>query len=507
MAKKKMPEGTDNTLDQAYLKADEGVTIPRVSLRESGFIGLKSTNGYIIESPSRVFRYPEMLQVVAEMRNNPTIAACMTAYKVLMSRAEWYIESPVGSSEEEIERGKFVASCMDDMEHSWMSTVANWYDFMEYGSHVSEKVFRRRLYKNGSRYNDGLVGLRKIAPRARSSIQRWDFSTDGRELLGVEQTLRYVDKAYVFADQLDERGFIYIPREKFLLFTCDNSLQNPEGSSILAKVYLAFKQLSLLQDQELLSVAKNIQGILKITAPAKYFDPNASEADKAVLAGYQAIINNYNAGTQRGLLVPSLNDDNGKALFTYDLMESRGQQQDVGAIIKRLQGDILSGLSCDVIKMGTEGAGSFSLSDGSTNILSLAVSHRLNEISDVLNQDLVKDIYARNGWEMHNLPKFKYRDISPASMEETSKFIQRVASAGCLELDRGVLNQIREYGGFEPKPDSEPIDIQNLSTTISGKTSSAGEGMAPGVGGVNGGTSTSKVSSGDSSAANSDNQA
>ena len=506
MAKKKLPEGTNNELDQAALQPDDGVSVPRMSLRESGFIALKTTNGYIIQAPTRVFRYPEMLAVVDEMRNNPTIAACMTAYRVLMSRAEWYIESPVGATPEQIERGKFVQSCMDDMDDSWSSTVSNWFDYMEYGSHVSEKVFRRRLYKNGSSYNDGLVGIKKIAPRSRSSIQRWVFSDDGRDLLGVEQTLRYMDKAYKFTAELDERGFIFIPREKFMLFTCDNSLHNPEGSSILAKVYLAFKQLTLLQDQELLSVAKGIQGVLKITAPPKYFDPNASDADKAVLSGYQSIINNYNAGTQRGLLVPAMSDDQGKPMFTYDLMEAKGQQQNVGATISRLQGDILSGLSCDVIKMGAESSGSFSLSDGSTNILSLAVSHRLNEIADVLNQDLVRDIYSKNGWEQINLPKFKYRDISPASMEETSKFIQRVASAGCLELDRSVMNQIRVYGGFEPKPDDEPVDVSSLSTTMSGKTSSAGEGMAPGVGGVNGGTSTSTVNSGDNSASNANNK-
>ena len=483
MAKKKLPEGTDNTLDAKALQADDGVSIPRMSLKENGFIGLKTTNGYIIQSPTRVFRYPEMLTVVDEMRNNPTIAACMTAYRILMSRAEWYIESPVGATAEQIERGKFIATCMDDMEQSWNSTVANWFDYMEYGSHVSEKVFRRRLYKNGSVYNDGYVGLRKISPRSRSSVQRWVWSDDGRELLGVEQTLRYMDKAYKFADQLDERGFIYIPREKFLLFTCDNSLQNPEGSSVLAKVYLAFKQLTLLQDQELLSVAKGIQGVLKITAPPKYFDPSASSGDKAVLAGYQAIINNYNAGTQRGLLVPSMNDEQGKPMFTYDLMESKGQQQDVGTTITRLQGDILSGLSCDVIKMGSEIAGSFSLSDGSTNILSLAVSHRLNEMADVLNQDLVKDIYSKNGWEQVNLPKFKYRDISPVSLEEFSSFFQRVAAVGGIEYTRDVLNKVREVGGFKVLPEDLPVDISILSTSITGKESGSGQGLAVGTNG------------------------
>jgi hypothetical protein len=394
---------------------------------------------------------------------------------------------------------------MHDMEHSWKSTVGNWFDYLEFGSHVSEKVFRRRLRKNGSKFDDGLVGLRKLSPRSRSSIQRWTFTDDGRELLGVEQTLRYMDKSYLYQDQLDDRGLIYIPREKFLLFTCDGSINNPEGNSILKAIYLAYKQLTLLQDQELLSVAKNIQGILKITAPPRYFDVNASADDKAVLEGYKAIINNYNNGTQRGLLVPSMVDTETKQqMFTYDLMESKGQSVDIGPIIKRLQGDILTALNCDILKMGMDTAGSFSMQDGDSNILTLAVGHRLNEIADVLNSDLVPTLYALNGWTDTELPKIRAKDVSPASREETSKWLQRVASVGLLEVDRELLNKVREFGGFAPKAEDAPVDFENLSTAVAGKASSASQGMAVGV--VGDGTSTSATGK-DNSAANADNKA
>lgn len=504
MARKKMPEGTNSATNNAALQPDKDAVIPRIRLNEQGFIGLKSTNGYIIEEPTRAFRYPAMLKVVDEIRLNPTVATALNAYRLLIRRAEWDVEAPVGASEEQLARAAFIKSCMSDMEDSWQNTVSSWLDYLEYGSHISEKVFRRRLKKNGSKYNDGLVGIRKLSPRARSSIQRWDFSPDGRKLLGVEQTLRYMDKSYLFADQLDERGLIYIPREKFLLFTADSTLGNPEGNSILKAVYLAYKQLTILQDQELLSVAKNIQGILKITAPPKYFDPGASDSDKAVLAGYQAIINNYNAGTQRGLLVPAMTDPETKqAMFSYELMEFKGQQQDVSAIIKRLQGDILTALNCDILKMGMDTAGSFSVQDGDSNILAISVTHRLQEMADVLNHDLIPQLFAMNGWDDTDLPKIVPKDISPASLEETSKFIQRVFSVGGMEIDRGVLNRIREIGGFPLKPEDDPVDVANLSTTLAGKASSAGQGMEVGVTGD--GTSTNPGGK-DASASNADNK-
>ena len=105
------------------------------------------------------------------------------------------------------------------------------------------------------------------------------------------------------------------------------------------------------------------------------------------------------------------------------------------------------------------------------------------------------------------MPSITFNDPSSASLEEVSKFLQRVASVGLLEADRGMLNTIREMVGFEPRNEDDPIDEENLTTTLSGKSSSASEGMAPGVGGVNGGTSTSNKGGKDNSAQNNDNSA
>lgn len=501
-------QNTSPSSATAALSPDLDATIPRIKLGEQGFVGLKVTNGYIYESANRAFRWPAMLKVVDEMRLCPSVATALNAYRLLMNRVEWDVEVPIGASPVQLERANFIKTIMHDMDDSWQSTVASWFPYLEYGFHVSEKVYRRRLRKNGSKFQDGLVGLKKIAPRAQSSIVRWDFSDDGRDLIGVEQSLRYMDKSYLYMNQTDERGLIYVDREKFLLFRADATLGNPEGNSILKSVYLAFKQLTLLSEQEIIGVAKDVQAMLKILAPPKYFDPSANDADKAVLTGFQAIINNYNAGTQRGLLAPLILDDKGAPLFTYELMGDRGQAKyDVEAIIRRLQGDILDAMSCGILKLGMDTAGSFSLQDGDTNILTLAVSHRLQEIADVLNSDLIPQLFALNGWSDTELPKFVFHDTSSVSMEEHSKWIQRVASVGMIEVDRGVLNKVREVGGFAPKPDDEPVDKENLSTALAGKSSSAAQGMAVGVGGVNGGTSTSNVSGGDNSAANNDNKA
>jgi hypothetical protein len=362
------------------------------------------------------------------------------------------------------------------------------------------------LLRNGSKYNDGLVGLKKLPVRSQDTITGWIFSEDGSDLLAVEQSLNNIQNAYRFQNRLNDQGKLQIDREKFLLFSASANKGNPEGNSIYKNIYLAFKRMELLQDQELIGVAKDVQGILKIAIPPRYLDPNASAEDKAAVAAFQQIIDNYNAGTQRGLLVPNMVDPESKLpLFTYELMESKGgAKYDTESIIRRLQGDILSALSVDILKLGAEGSGSFSLAESKSSVLALAIDYRLKEIAEVLNSHLMRIIYEQNGWSTENIAHFFYSDVEEIDLETFSKAVQRVFSTSAIEVDRPVLNRVRELLGVPAKPDDEPIDKEALPATLTGQSSKSGAGME--VGTVGDGTAKSATGK-DRSSNNSDNTA
>jgi phage gp29-like protein len=153
--------------------------------------------------------------------------------------------------------------------------------------------------------------------------------------------------------------------------------------------------------------------------------------------------------------------------------------------------------------MGQDEGGSFSLADSKTNMLTLALSHRLGEIAEVLNTDLVPQLFALNGWTDEELPKFKAGDIEEVSMEEFSKLVQRVASVGLVEIDRPWLNKIREVAGIEPLPDDAPVDKEKLT----GASSNSGKGMEVGRSGNGTAKIGGKGSGKDSSAGNNENAA
>jgi hypothetical protein len=499
-----MPEATTpEGVSSKALESDPGVTIPRLQLGEQGVLGLKTSNGRILEEAQAAFRYPAFIQTVNEMRNNPTVGAAMNVWRMMISRVKWDVEPPTEGSDVDQDRAKLIKTMMNDMEHSWESFIEGVVPYLEYGFAVNEVVLRRRLTRNGSKYNDGLVGIRRLPTRAQETIHRWNFSDDGSTLLSIEQNPRYLDKAYLLVDRLNNHGMLTIDRNKILLFTASATKGNPEGNSIYKPIYLAFKQLVQMQNQEILGIVKDVQGILRIGIPAAYLAPDASDDKKAVAQGFQSIIDNYNAGTARGLLVPEMYDDQGKPLFTYNLLESKGQAKyDTEAVIKRLQTDILSALSVDILKLGAEGSGSFSLAESKSSVLAMAIDYRLREIQSVLNNELMPKLYAFNGWEQTNMAQFRYQDVEDVDLDLLSKFIQRVASTSMIEVDRPVMNRIRKAFGVPELPADEPVNRDILSATLTGQETNASEGMEVGTTG----DGTSKTVSGkDKSTANKEN--
>lgn len=469
----------NNTPDGEAIQADNGVTIPRISLSEQGFVGLRTSAGRIFPESNSAFNYPNFTKTVNEIRHNPTVGSAMNVYRMFISRVNWRIEPPKDGGEIDKQRAAIVETMMHDMEHSWSSFIEEVVPYLEYGFDIHEKVLRRRLTRNGSAWNDGLIGIKKLAPRNQDTIDKWLFDETGADLIGVRQNISNVENSYRFQARKDENGLIPIDREKFLLFTASGNRGNPQGNSIYKAIYLSYKMLTLLQESELVGVAKDVQGILKITIPPKYLDPSASAEDKAVVTAFQGIIDSYNAGTQRGLLVPNMIDPESKLpLFTYDLMEAKnGAKYDVEEIIKRLQSDILSALNCDIVKLGSSGDGSFSLASAKTSVLALAIDYRLREIAGVLNDDLMKTIYKMNGWSCEKMAKFVYEDIEDIDIEAFGKFIQQVFSVGAIEMDRPVMNRVRSFFGVEELADDEPVDKEKLSTVMAGVETNAGEGM------------------------------
>lgn len=467
------------------LQPDPDTSIPRMSLKETGFAALRTTmQGRILQQANMQFRYPQLIRVVEEMQYNPAVATALSTLNTLMCRAKIRIKPLIDETPVDQARREFLESVFHDMDDSWMSTMQTIATCLPYGYQVSEMVFRRRLGKNGSKFNDGLVGLAGLKHRPQNSISRWNFSEDGRDLVSISQSLHNMPNGFLFQSQMDEDGYIDIPREKFVLFRCDPKDSSPEGTSILIPAYLPYKEVTLLTEHLMRGISKDLGGIPYAQLPPRYMNPDATPEDAAVYTAVQTIITNLHQGQSSGIIFPKMLDETGNELFNFSILEQKtGNAYNINAVIDMLQQNILYVLGCGSISMGAVAGGSFSLQDSTTNLTALAVDFRLAEVANALTKQLIPTLFKLNGWQTDRMPCVEFSDISSVSLDEFSAYFQRIAAVGGIEITRDVLNKIREVGNFEKLPADMPVQIDKLSTTITGKQSNSAEGMAVGTNG------------------------
>lgn len=489
------------TLDASLLTPDaEANQPPRIAMGEQGYLGLKQALGKITEEANTRLQMPHLIKEINEMKKDSAVAAALSFYKTMLGRVKWGVKAPVGASPEVVERAKFIASCMDDMEDSWFDFIMSMLSVIDYGWCVNEKVYKRRTKKT-SKYNDGLVGWKALPVRSQASWKEWKFTDDGRYLTHFVQDLNTLNRSGQFNALSAKNGStIEIPRDKFMLFRTSPENGNYEGTPALKSAWVAWRYKKEIETQEMLGIGRDLGGLLKIKIPAAYMSPDASPAHKAVYEDYKKATRNVSQGEQSGIIIPSDCDEaSKKELFDVDLLTSQGgKSYDTSSIIQRYTSNILVCLFADLLQLGNNATGSFALAGSKESIITYALDYRLREIKNVLDNDLIKQTFQMNQWDTTVLPEFVYEPLDDIDLETMSKAIQRVGAVGLLEADREVLNIIRKSIGATPMPD----DMEPREEYMSKDTSRSGDGMESGL---PSGTGNKNGSEGDSSVSNTEN--
>lgn len=457
-------------LDESLLSPDETAQgAPRIRLGEMGYPGIALVYKQIYQERDRDLRMPRLIKTIDLMKHDSTIAAALQFYKMMLGRVKWKIQPPTNADDKQLERAKFIESCMGDMSHSWFSFIINTLSMIDYGFSIHEKNYKIRR-KDQSKYDDGLIGWDSFPSRAQSTVFGWNFSDNGRKLLGFQQII----PAGTAHGQSIPSQPINIPREKFMLFRTSPQDDNPEGNAALKAAYTAWKFKTELQKQELVGASRDLGGLLKLKIPAAYMDPNADAAKVAVYSDFKTGARNVSNGEQSAIILPSdHNMETKEALFDAELLTSQGAKAyDTNEIIARYNSDILITLFADLLQLGNGETGSFALAGTKVDVIQYALEYRLKEIQDVLNFDLIPQTFRMNKWDDTDYPTFEFEGLSSPDLETISKFCQRVAAVGAIDCDLELLNYTRSLLGLQPKD-----SIENVPD----KTSKSGAGMASGL--------------------------
>lgn len=463
-------------------KENQEASSLRLKLGQSSVGGLNVFSGQIYEEKEHALRWPQAICTYEKMRKDATIAPALNLVEMAIARVPWVVKIPKGKEEELKDKAKFLEEVMNDMDVPWNVFIRQAATHNTYGFAVAEKVYRVRSRQKGSKYNDGKIGLKKLAPIAQATINDWKFSEDGRELIGLTQRPTPISNRDQTILKDNSNELISIPRKKFLLFRNNPYKDNPEGESPLNQCYVAWRFKTELEKAEAMGVSTDLRGLKVLLLPPQYLSEDASPEDKAVREYYERGLSMLHKNEQSALILPQIFDDKGNPMFDFKLMSVMGQKaHDTDAIINRWRKEIVTCLLASQLVLGQEGGGSYSLAESQSGISQMVIDARLIEIRDQLNHDLIPQLFALNGWDVTDTPYFDFGDIAEESLDEISKYIQRIAAVGLMPKTAPVVNWVTEKLGMAPQfSDSE--EPENIQPHLTGYTSGAGEGLASGSG-------------------------
>ena len=323
------------------LKTGNETEIPALRLSESGYNSLVVAGGIPYEECQKELRFPYSISTFKKMAKDGTIAPALNLVEMMIARVPWEVKIPKGYEDQLKDKAEFIRQNMNDMEHSWGSFIRQVVSFSRYGFSVHEKCYRKRLKANGSKYDDGLIGLQKLPIRAQDSIVGWEWSNQGRDLSGVWQAVikpqglnqssyNYFTQDSIYGDK------VKIPRKKFLLFRNGNLKDDPQGQSPLVGCWESWKYKKALEQVEAQGVSADMQGFKVLYLPPRYLAAEATPEDKEVYAVYQDMMRNMHVGKQSGAIFPLVMDDNGNKLFEFEIVSVTGtKSNDISKIITR----------------------------------------------------------------------------------------------------------------------------------------------------------------------------
>lgn len=490
-----MAEETPEGLSQG-----NDITIPRLKLGQSSYNGLWTLGGNIFEECNGELRWPRAIHTYKKMAKDATIAPALNLVEMAIARVPWTVKIPEGKEDLLKEKAEFLRQCMDDMDHTWGNFIRQVATFNRYGFAPVEKVYRKRLKRNGSKFDDGLIGIESLPLISQDTVASWDWEKEGRKLSGLWQYI--IEPAgKTNATLVTTNSEEFIRRKKFMLFRNNPLKDNPEGESPLKACWAAWKYKTSLEEFEAMGVSSDMRGLKVLYIPPRYMAEDASTEDKAVYEYYKNIMRNLHMNEQSGLILPQVLDDQGEQYFKFEVISITGQKaHDVNSIISRYKNEIIASLMASQLVLGQDGGGSFSLAESLQGISDMAIESKLIEIREQLNHDLIKQLFQLNGWDTSVTPYFDFGKIEKEDLDVLSKYVQRVASVGLLPKTPQVVNLLTEKMGAKAQfePDADQKEFEALLT---GNDSNAGEGMTtPGEG-----TSKSPVGGDDASIGNTEN--
>ena len=433
------------------------------------------------------------------MAKSSVVASVLSAVNTIAGQADFYLDS-YDQSDTHLSRKKFVEQCLFyDMKTSFNQVVKDFLTATQYGFSILEKVFRERRYTEGSLYDDGKIGIKYLPLRSQKSIEDFKYDDMNREL---ECVLQRISTKNLLKP---EEAFKKLPADRIMLFKVNSSSNYPYGRSPLADAYMSWRVLEELRGIETVSANRNLNGIPHLSCPSEIMDESSDDPkDKARVFKLKQQMSRVSSGEQTYVITPSDRYDQTEgASAQYDFKVVTGSSSHLtalGSIISRYKNEVFQAMCADILTIDDGQSASSSLTTNKQTMFNMFVEARLREFIEVINSDLIPDLFARNGWDITKTPKLKYDRVEKLTVAEMAKAIQQLSATSTIPITPENTNYMAEVFGFPTRVplDMSFEDLTKLRGYDLGIQSRSGDGAAAGA---SNGTSTS-VATADTNASN-----
>lgn len=405
------------------------------------------TRGELFPNGHRI-TIKQLLQM-AEL--DETIAAMNYAIETTMAQVHWRHEPRDNGEESDdpkaVEAAVFADSVLQDMETPLQSYIENALSYLVAGYSLAEVLFRQRTMEEGSRFTDGLWGVRSIVERPQLTISEW-VSKDGR-IVGYKQTTTGTKQP--------------IPLAKSMHLTVKGGPNRPQGRSLFKAAYRMFQLKRRIQDSEAIGIERDLCGLPIMDIPqadieAATMRPNTPEGKMAAarIKAAQAAVSDMRLNESGGLVIPSdvyESEKDGSATtqrkYNFRIVTSAGSRSiDTRGAIREYDLAITRIAMMQFLRLGDRAGGSYALSDTQSSLALRSIKAIVQKIAVEWGHKVLRTLFILNGMDLRYLPALGTSSITEDSLEAVGNFLEALASAqDLLEGDEELMEDMKQRLG------------------------------------------------------------
>lgn len=434
MAKRNRTKKENKAQTQAQVQNNvqqpkEQAQTKRTTTAEYGLSGLPMSFGKVKKDTREYFRGINKIKMLEEMvRFNPTVGAFNNMYVSTANTVSWST-MPADDSDEAKAIQTFVDECLGDMAIPLDRVIKDALTAPQYGFALAEIVYKvRNGHKNNieksSKYDDGRIGIAKLAPRYQGSISKWNYDNDNRNIVSIEQKNPF------------NFDCIEIPYDKILHFTFRSNNQDPEGNSIYTNCVDSFKKIKDISALENIRYERGFDGLLTITTEDYILDPTTQDPRCiAIQRELRDMAQNIRCGTDGAVVLPRYID--------VDIKNAgQGNIPDANQIIDRENRNMAVALLSDYFVTSQKSGTSGGLSQSKIQFFINVIKEILDDIATELNTKLIIPLCEKNLIDTKLAPVLKYSEIGDLDLTNLLLFIQSADKSGLVPNTREMCNVV-----------------------------------------------------------------